>query len=85
MANALGTFLVNVVLIVLGIFLMTAAYSRKPFLLKLASLGTIHIDPDSPGRRQRAILFSIGVAFSVVGLLLIVVEKLVGLGVLPGR
>ncbi len=82
MAETLGSFLVSVLLLVLGIFLMIAAYSRKPLLLKLASLGTVHIDPDSPGRRQRAIVFSIGIAFCAVGLLLIVLEKLKALGLL---
>jgi hypothetical protein len=74
--EAFGTFAVTIVLVLLGIFLMIAAYSRKPILLKIASLGTMEIDPDSPGRRQRGVMFSIGIVLIMVGLILIVIEKL---------
>jgi hypothetical protein len=74
-------FLVSICLILLGIFLMIAAYSRKPLLLKLASLGMFRIDPDSPGRVPRLIMFSIGVGLTVVGLALVVIDKLHELGV----
>jgi hypothetical protein len=53
---------------------------RKPLLLKLAVLDMIKINPDSPGRRQRAIVFGVGFAFCLVGLLLIILEKLKQLG-----
>ena len=61
---------------------MIAAYSRKPLLLKIGVLGTMNIDPDWPGQRQRAIMFIVGVAFCAVGLLLIILEKLSALGLL---
>jgi purine-cytosine permease-like protein len=82
MAATLGAFLVSVLLMVLGIFLMIAAYSRKPLLLKIGVLGTMNIDPDWPGTRQRAIMFGVGVAFCAVGLLLVILEKLSALGLL---
>jgi divalent metal cation (Fe/Co/Zn/Cd) transporter len=82
MATTLGAFLVSVLLMVLGIFLMIAAYSRKPLLLKIGVLGTMNIDPDWPGQYQRAIMFSVGVAFCAIGLLLVVLEKLSALGLL---
>jgi hypothetical protein len=77
----LGAFLVSVLLIVLGIFLMVAAYARTPILLRLASLGMFRINPDSPGRIPRLIMFCIGVTLCVVGLILVVVDKLHDLGV----
>jgi hypothetical protein len=75
MAEKLGPFLIEVLLLLLGIFLMLAAYSRKPLLLKLATLGTIHIDPDSPGRRQRAVVFGIGIALVLVAIAFIILDK----------
>ena len=80
--EALGTFLVTVVVMLIGVFLMIAAYSRKPILLKIATLGLLHIDPDTPGWKQRAVMFSIGVLLVVVSVGLIVLEKLVSLEVL---
>jgi hypothetical protein len=79
MTGTLGNFLVSVLLLILGIFLMIAAYSQKPLLLKLTGLGMINIHPDSPGRRQRAIVFYVGVAFCLVGLILILVQRLIEL------
>jgi hypothetical protein len=80
--NTLGSFLVVVVVMLLGVFLMIAAYSRKPVLLRIATLGTLRINPDSPGRKQRAIMFSIGVALTLISLGLIIIEKLGALGLL---
>lgn len=82
MAENLGTFLVTIILMFIGVFLVIAAYSRKEILLKIATLGTFRIDPDNPGRTQRAIVFGIGVTLVLVGLILIVIEKLVDLGVM---
>ena len=82
MAELLGTFLVTIVLMFIGVFLMMCAYSRKPILLKIATLGTFTIDPDNPGRTQRAVVFSIGITLVLVGLLLVVIEKLSELGVI---
>ena len=81
MAEGLGAFLVNVVLMFIGVFLMISAYSRNPILLKLVSLGTIKIDPDNPGRTKRAVVFGIGVTLVVVGLISVILDKLKGYGV----
>ena len=80
--EALGTFAVTTVLVVIGVFLMIAAYSEKEILLKLAVLGMFKIDPDHMGKTQRNVLFALGVFLVVVGAVLIVVEKLVSLDVL---
>ena len=82
MQSSLGSFLVTIVVMFIGVFLMICAYSRKPILLKLATLGTFTIDPDNPGTIQRAVVFSVGVTMVVIGLILIVVEKLSNLGIL---
>ena len=82
MSEALGSFLVTVVLIFIGVFLMISAYSRKEILLKIATLGTFKIDPDNPGKAARAVVFGIGATLVVVGLLLVVLEKLVELEIL---
>jgi len=76
MANALGSFLVNIVLIFLGVFVMFSAYSRAPILLKLVTLGQLQIDPDSPGRKQRAIVFAVGVVLVLIGTALVVIDKM---------
>jgi divalent metal cation (Fe/Co/Zn/Cd) transporter len=76
MAETLGSFLVTVVLIFIGVFLMIAAYSSKEVLLKIATLGTLKIDPDNPGKTPRAVMFGVGVTLVLVSLLLIVLEKL---------
>ena len=81
MAEGLGGFLVNVVLMFIGVFLMISAYSRNKILLKLVSLGTIKIDPDNPGRSKRAVVFGIGVTLVVVGLIFVILDKLKGYGV----
>jgi hypothetical protein len=80
MAQGLGSFLVDVVLIFVGVFLTLAAYSRVPLLLKVATLATFRIDPDEPGRTQRGWLFGIGIGPVIIGVLLIVVDKLKALG-----
>jgi hypothetical protein len=80
MAKVLGSALAPVLLVFLGMFLSIAAYSRKPLLLKIASIGLIHIDPDHPGQTQRAILFSVGMLMIFVGLALLVLDRLHGLG-----
>jgi hypothetical protein len=82
MAESLGSFLVTVVLICIGVFLMIAAYSRKEILLKIATLGTLRIDPDNPGTTARAVMFGVGVTLVLVGLLLVILEKLRDLGIL---
>ena len=82
MAKELGSFLVNIVLTFLGVFLMFAAYSRDPLLLKLVTLGQLNINPDNPGRKQRAVIFGIGVFLIFVGVLLIVLDKLKSLGII---
>lgn len=79
MAETLGSFLVLVVLIFIGVFLMIAAYSKKEILLKLATLGTFKIDPDHPGTTARAVMFGVGVTLVLVGLLLIILERVPGL------
>ena len=81
MPEGLGAFLVSVVLMFIGVFLMISAYLRNALLLKLVSLGTIRIDPDSPGRKQRAVVFDIGVTLVVVGLIFVILDKLNGYGV----
>jgi hypothetical protein len=81
MAEGLGAFLINVVLMFIGIFLMVSAYSRNELLLKIVSLGTIKIDPDNPGKTQRAVVFGIGVTLVVVGLIFVILDKLRGYGV----
>lgn len=81
MTGSLGTFLITVVLMFLGVFLMITAYSRKPILLRIATLGTFKIHPDNPGATQRAVLFAVGVTLVLVGLILVVAEKLMALGV----
>ena len=81
MAETLGSFLVTVVLIFIGVFLMIAAYSRKEVLLKIATLGTLRIDPDNPGTTPRAVMFGVGVTLVLVSLLLLVLEKIQGLPV----
>ena len=81
MAASLGSFLVTVVLMFIGVFLMIAAYSRKEVLLKIATLGTLRIDPDHPGTTARAVMFGVGVTLVLVGLLLILLEKLHDLGI----
>ncbi|QDO82381.1 hypothetical protein FM037_02910 [Shewanella psychropiezotolerans] len=80
--ESLGTFLVTVLLMFIGVFLMICAYSKKPILLKIATLGTFEINPDNPGKIQRAVVFSVGVTLVLVGLLLIVLEKLIELGII---
>jgi hypothetical protein len=82
MAESLGSFLVTVVLMCIGVFLMIAAYSRKEILLKIATLGTLRIDPDNPGTTARAVMFGVGVTLVLVGLLLVILEKLRDLGIL---
>lgn len=77
--EAFGTFAVSIVLVLLGIFLTIAAYSRKPILLKIASLG-MEIDPDTPGQRRRAVIFVIGILLILVGVVLIIIEKLAIVG-----
>jgi hypothetical protein len=73
----------GVVLDLLGGFLIIAACSRRESLLKVASLGMFRIDPDSPaGRRQRAILFTIGAVLMAVALALITIARLDYVGVL---
>jgi hypothetical protein len=81
MAESLGSFLVTVVLMFIGVFLMIAAYSRKEVLLKIATLGTLRIDPDNPGTTARAVMFGVGVTLVLVGLVLILLEKLHDLGI----
>ena len=76
MAHELGQSLVSVLLIILGIFLMVSAYSRRVILLRLATLGMFRINPDSPGRMQRAWLFGIGVFLCMVGVALVLLDKL---------
>jgi hypothetical protein len=61
---------------------MITAHSRKEVLLKLVTLGTIRIDPDSPGRTPRAVIFSIGVTLVLVGVLFVILEKLRDLGII---
>jgi uncharacterized membrane protein YoaK (UPF0700 family) len=82
MATALGPFLVYVVLVFIGVFLMVAAYSRRPLLLRLATLGSLHIDPDHPGELPRAVMFGIGVTLVVVMIVLLLVDRLHAVGVL---
>ena len=77
----LGSFLVTVVLMFIGVFLMIAAYSRKEVLLKIAVLGLLRIDPDKPGETTRAVMFGVGVTLVLVGVLLILLEKLHDLGI----
>ena len=81
MAESLGGFLVTIVLMFIGVFLMIAAYSRKEVLLKIATLGSLRIDPDNPGTTARAVMFGVGVTLVLVGLLLILLEKLHNLGI----
>lgn len=81
MVEGLGAFLVNVVLMFIGVFLMISAYSRNPLLLKIVTLGTFHIDPDNPGRVQRAVVFGIGVTLVSVGLIFVILDKLRSYGV----
>lgn len=80
--EALGTFLVLVVVMLIGMFLMIAAYSRKPILLNIAALGLIKIDPDWPGRRQRAVMFSVGVVLVIGSAAFVALEKLVALKII---
>lgn len=80
--TTLGTFFVTVLVMLIGVFLLVAAYSRKPILLKIATFWLMDIDPDNPGRRQRAIMFTIGAALITVSLGLIVLQKLVELGLI---
>lgn len=80
MTESLGSFLVTVILMFIGVFLMIAAYSRKEVLLKIATLGTLRIDPDNPGTTARAVMFGVGVTLVLVGLLLVLLEKLHDLG-----
>jgi uncharacterized membrane protein YraQ (UPF0718 family) len=83
MSKELGPFLVSIILVLIGVFLMVSAYSRKPILLKLSTLGMFTINPDSPGRVARAWLFGIGVSLCTVGCLLIILDKLCSLKLLP--
>jgi hypothetical protein len=53
----------------------------KEVLLKIATLGTLRIDPDHPGTTARAVMFGVGVTLVLVGLLLILLEKLHDLGI----
>ena len=80
MTKSLGIFFVDVVLIFVGVFLMITAYSRKTVLLKIATLGTLKIDPDNPGTTARAVVFTIGVMLVIFGLLFIILERLKELG-----
>jgi hypothetical protein len=82
MVEALGSFLVRIVLIFLGVFLMLTAYSRDKLLLKIVTLGQLHIDPDNPGRKARAVIFGTGTSLIFVGVVLIVLDKLTSLGVM---
>jgi hypothetical protein len=80
MAAALGSLLVAILLIFLGMFLSIAAYSRKPILLRLVTIGFVRINPDSPGRVQRAVVFIAGMLLILVGVLLVVAERLKDMG-----
>jgi hypothetical protein len=82
MVAALGSLLVPVLFIFVGVFLTIAAYSRNPVLLRIASVGTVKIDPDSPGKTQRAIVFSTGIGLILVGVVLVVLDRLHGMGLL---
>ena len=82
MVATLGSLLVPVLLIFVGIFLAIAAYSRNPVLLQIAALGTVKINPDSPGKTQRAIVFSVGIGLILVGVILVVLDRLHGMGLL---
>jgi divalent metal cation (Fe/Co/Zn/Cd) transporter len=82
MVEALGSFLVSIVLIFLGVFLMLTAYTRDPILLKVVTLGQLNIHPDSPGRNVRAVIFGTGAFLVFVGVVLIVLDKLSSLGVM---
>jgi hypothetical protein len=71
-----GPALAELAVLIIGVFLAIAAYSRRPVLLKIATLGTVRIDPDSPGIAPRRILFICGVCLIVASALLLFLERL---------
>lgn len=77
-----GSATVELLLVLIGVFLAIAAYSRKPVLLKLATLGSLQIDPDHPGTAARRMLFIAGMIMIGVGVLLLFLERLHDLGLL---
>jgi hypothetical protein len=72
----LGPALAELVILMIGVFLAVAAYSRKPVLLKIAALGTIRIDPDNPGTAARRVLFICGVCLIIASALMLFVGRL---------
>jgi hypothetical protein len=78
----LGSSAVELILVLIGVFLAIAAYSRKPVMLRLATLGTFRIDPDHPGETARLVLFTVGVTVIVLGVLLLFVDRLSDLGLI---
>jgi hypothetical protein len=74
--SRLGSSLAELAVLMIGVFLAVAAYSRKPVLLRIASLGTVRIDPDSPGIAARRVLFICGVCLIIASALLLFLERL---------
>jgi hypothetical protein len=71
-----GPAVAELVVLIIGAFLAIAAYSRKPVLLKIATLGTVRIDPDSPGTAARRIVFICGICLIAASALLLFLERL---------
>jgi len=78
--SRLGPALAELIVLMVGVFLAIAAYSRRPVLLKIATLGTLRIDPDNPGTAARRTLFICGVALIIASALLLFFERLHELG-----
>jgi hypothetical protein len=77
-----GASAVELVVLLIGVFLSIAAYSRQPVLLRVATLGTLRIHPDSPGTAARRTLFICGVVLIVVAAVLLFSERLRDLGLM---
>jgi hypothetical protein len=78
--SRLGPAVAELVVLMIGVFLAIAAYSRKPLLLKIATLGSLRIDPDNPGTIARRILFICGVCLVIASAVLLFFERLRDLG-----
>jgi uncharacterized membrane protein YccC len=80
--SGVGPALAELAVLMIGVFLAIAAYSRKPVLLRIAGLGVVHIDPDNPGAESRRILFICGICLIAASALLLFLERLQGLGLI---
>jgi hypothetical protein len=74
--SRLGPALAELAVLMIGVFLAVAAYSRKPLLLRIAALGMMRIDPDNPGTVARRVLFICGICLIVASAMLLFLERL---------